>query len=86
MKAKSGEAKKNGQLAAKEWCKTIRLSEQINLAGADLKYGETLDELAADGFAVPPSADRDYSWGFYKKVKGKVTHAMDLQRRANSNR
>jgi hypothetical protein len=70
------EAKKAGQAAAKQWCRAASQQAQVTLAGWDFKYGMTLDGLIGGGARVPPSADEDYSWGFFKQVKGRVYHAL----------
>jgi len=68
--------KKDGSLAAKDWIRSAPIAELIAVAACDLEYGETLESLVAEGYQVPLSRDRDYSWGFYKKVKSHVYHAV----------
>jgi TIR domain len=71
-----GEAKKAGQAAAKQWCRAASHQAQVTLAGWGFEYGMTLHDLIAGGARVPPSADEDYSWGFFKLVKSRVYHAL----------
>jgi len=69
--------KKQGSEAAKNWLTTADAAEVVQLAGYDFDYGiDTLDDLRAQGFGVPSSNDPDFSWGFYKKVKGHVVHKI----------
>lgn len=70
------ENKARGRDAAKAWCKTASIKQQVELAAADLEYGETLNALRADEFDVPESSDWDYSWGFFKQVKWKIFRAI----------
>lgn len=68
--------KREGINVAREWCRTASLLSQITIAGCGLEYGETLDTLIEEGYDVPSSSDRNFSWGFYKHVKGKVHDAL----------
>jgi hypothetical protein len=69
-------SKKDGQYAAKAWIESASINQQIALAGCDFRYRDTLSELAEDGYEVPTSNDADFSWGFFKTVKGKVHTAL----------
>jgi TIR domain len=70
------EAKKAGQAAAKQWCSAASHEAQVTLTGCGFEYGMTLDNLIARGVRVPPSGDVDFSWGFFKLVKGRVYSAL----------
>lgn len=49
----------------------------VRVAGYDFDYSlDTLDELRQQGLKVPPSSDENFSWGFWKCVKGHVTHCV----------
>lgn len=65
--------KKAGTSAAIDWIQHADPYEQVRVAACELKYGELLDGLINEGFQVPSSEDRDYSWGFYNRVKHHVT-------------
>ena len=65
-----GSQKRAGQAAAREWLGSARVEQVLELAGSRLEYGEVLDDLREEGFDLPRSSDADFSWGFYKKVKG----------------
>ena len=69
-------AKKNGAAAANVWMKQAPLQDVIDLAASQFGYGETLNSLIDDGHNVPQSADPNFSWGFFKKVKGHVHHRL----------
>lgn len=72
-----GTQKKNGADAAKKWLATADPAEIVRLAGYDFDYQlDCLSDLAAQGFSVPPSRDHDFSWGFFKKVKGHAVHKV----------
>ena len=71
-----GQAKKRGQQAAKTWIKANRLQCQIDVAGSGFEYGVVLDDLRGKGLSVPASQDADFSWGFFKQVKGYVHHKL----------
>lgn len=70
-----GDMKRTGQFAAKRWCRSALPKAQIALAGWRFEYGMTLNDLVSEGADVPPSGNRDYSWGFFKQVKGRIYHA-----------
>jgi hypothetical protein len=70
------QAKKAGLVAARAWCKTVPREDQLKLAGYGFEYGMTLDNLRSEGLRVPSSRDIDFSWGFFKQVKGRVHHAL----------
>lgn len=72
-----GEQKKAGALAARDWMETVSNQELINLVGSGFEYGHTLTDLIEEGHNVPESNDPDFSWGFFKKAKGKLHHSMD---------
>jgi hypothetical protein len=76
MTTGSSQKKKDGINAAKEWVKTATIQEQIDVAGCEFEYGETLDELISGGKRVPHSDDKDFSWGFFQQVKSRVHHKM----------
>lgn len=71
-----GESKKRGAKAAREWRKRAKVDEQIALAASQFEYGNTLTDLIADEYDVPESEDVDFSWGFFKQIKGAVHHAI----------
>lgn len=73
------DAKKMGQASAKEWSRTSPHGSQIALAGCGFRYGMTLEDLSASGLRVPQSRDVDFSWGFFKQIKGHVHHALYRQ-------
>lgn len=75
-RSERGSEKYRGREAAKRWCQTASIEQQVRLAGCDLQYGETLDNLIEHGLDVPAASNRDFSWGFYKQVKGRVTHKI----------
>ena len=72
----AAQAKKAGQEAARAWLKSVPREVLLKFVGHGLEYGMTLDQLRSEGVNVPPSRDRDYSWGFFKQAKGKVHHAL----------
>lgn len=76
MDKERGEAKRRGQEAAKRWLQQATIEQKVALAGVQLEYGETLDDLIEENFEVPSSADKDFSYGFFKQVKGHVFHAL----------
>lgn len=79
---KRGNLKKRGAQAARQWLLRADSGEKVRLAGYDCDYGlETLDDLQQQGFTVPSSADLVLSWGFYKQVKGHVTHKVHVSER-----
>ncbi len=87
MTTDRGDSKKQGARAAKEWYTQATIEQRVALAGCDFEYGETPSKLVADGYDVPKSEDMDYSWGFFKEVKGIVFHAIhaaDDRRRKGS--
>ena len=61
-----GKMKWNGRNAAADWLRTAGIEHMIKLAGCELEYGETLNDLIGDGFKIPSSSDRDFSWGFFR--------------------
>jgi hypothetical protein len=63
-------AKYEGLTAAKAWLDTTSLQQRIRLATWDFRYGDLLRDMPAKGIYVPRSGDRDFSWGFFKQVKG----------------
>jgi len=65
--------------AAKDWYRTAAVRDRLAVAAYDFEYGDVLDDLADEGVAVPASSDVDFSWGFFKQVKGKVFHALREQ-------
>jgi hypothetical protein len=71
-----GELKKLGRTDATQWMRTAHESQVLKLAADEFQYGDTLTGLIAEGFEVPPSDDVDYSWGFYKYVKGGTLHTL----------
>lgn len=78
---KRGESKHRGREAASEWLRTADPAETVRVAGYDFDYDlDTLTILRSQGFTVPPSSDVDFSWGFWKKVKGHVVHSVYTKR------
>ena len=72
-----GENKKRGRNAARDWLETADVAQQIRLAGQDFEFGDTLNDLIADGFGVPQSADPHFSLGFFRQVKSKIFAAVN---------
>lgn len=76
---KRGSVKRRGAEAARQWLSSADTGEKVRLAGYDFDYGlDTLDDLQQQGFNVPSSADLVFSWGFYKQVKGYVSHKVHV--------
>lgn len=71
-----GAAKKHGQAEARRWLTDAPVAAIIAVAGCEMEYGETLDDLRREGFDVPASSDCDYSWGFFKQIRGYAHHKM----------
>lgn len=70
-------AKRQGRNAAREWLATATTGDKVGVAGCGFQYGyDTLDELRKEGLDVPSSDDPDFSWGFFKQVKGHVYHKV----------
>jgi Restriction endonuclease len=69
-------AKHAGIEAARQWSKNVPHQELLRFAGYEFTYRMTLDDLRARGLRVPPSRDPDFSWGFFKKAKSRVHHAL----------
>jgi hypothetical protein len=82
-KGRNTTAKNDGKAAARKWLTDASIQDMIELAGSRFEYGETLDGLIAEGYRVPRSSDRDFSWRFFKQVKGHVFHKM-LNKPGNS--
>jgi len=81
-----GAAKWRGMQSARHWLESASIEEQIRVAGYRFSYGETLNDLRFDGLNVPQSEDRNFSWGFWKSVKGRVHHTLYRDRfRPNDN-
>lgn len=74
--------KKEGREHARNWLKETAIDEIVYVAASDLQYRETLNHLIDDGYSVPPSNDADFSWGFFKQVKGYVFNTIWSDRKA----
>ena len=74
--------KRSGREQARNWIHHPDTSDGllVALAECDFAYGETLDDLIAEGYRVPRSNDRDFSLGFMKLVKGHVYVAVRRSR------
>ncbi len=71
-----GAAKKRGMTAAQAWLDSASIEQRIKLGAYDFQYGEVLRDLPAKGILVPRSGDVDFSWGFFKQVKGWLHNAV----------
>lgn len=78
------ESKKKGTNTAKDWVRNATTDEIIAIAACDFRYKETLNDLIKDGYEVPPSSDRNFSWGFFKQVKGYAFNAVNAYRRGRT--
>ena len=69
--------KKQGSVAASEWCRAADPAEIVRVAGYDFDFRlDTLDLMRKQGLNVPSSSDDYFSLGFWKGVKSYAVHKV----------
>ena len=75
--SRQAEEKRRGRNEAKMWLTTATAKDKVEVTGCDFEYGyDTLDMLREEGLSVLSSDSTDFSWGFFKQVKGHVLHRL----------
>lgn len=74
--------KRAGKGAALLWIPSAEPEDVLAVAGSELSYQETLNDLRLEGMAVPRSSDPNFSWGFCRKVRGWVINKIHKAQRS----